>query len=296
MLALIRKNHRDLTSIESVENVLKNAPAQDLFDREHLREALRHIKDEAVVRDDQAQAKAAWCLEQVVDGHTLYIGAFDKMKNGNFYAAWCDLERIETILHHLIPHFRERFSEFCLDLIEKHVKQFQSLFPYKLFFSPEFVYEEMACTICHQPIKIRRLCEHRVGEIYDGEMCGREITKLGLCFGIGLVTNPVQKYSVVFHGDQGDGVNEPIKDTYEYGAVRYVIERLDAPFDDWTCEWTRTRHPHEQFQHVSRNRLCPCESGKKYKFCCLRESGVLRPHIEVVFEKMPSLPNPIAYF
>lgn len=292
MPVLIRKAHRDLTSIDSVEKVLKNGSDLDLFDRELLLDALKRIKQEAVDRDDQEQAKATWCLEQVLHSHTLYVSAFDKMKTNSFYGAWCDLERIEITLHHLALHFRKRFSEFRLDLIEKHVRQFQSLFPYKLFFSPEFVYEEMACTICHQPIKIRRLCVHRVGEIYDGEMCGRKITKLGQILGIGLVTNPVQKYSVVFHGG---GANEPVNDTYDYGAVRYISERLDMPFDDWTCEWTRTRHPHERFQHVSRNRPCPCESGKKYKACCLREDGVLQPHVKIEFEKMPDLPNPIVY-
>ena len=69
--------------------------------------------------------------------------------------------------------------------------------------------------------------------------------------------------------------------------MNYVVQALRNPFDGWTMTWTKARHPHSRYRHVGRNDPCPCESGRKYKRCCLPEGGVLRPHIDITFEVPP---------
>lgn len=169
---------------------------------------------------------------------------------------------------------------YALDIISKHVQQFQSLFPYKVFFSPEFVIHEKKCSICNQIIALRNPCGHKTGEIYDGEMRTVIITKADFV-GSALVKSPVQKYSVPF-------ITEPItgesQDHYNYAAVIYVIERLDTPFVKWDCTWTTKTHPHSKFRDVGRNDPCPCGSGNKYKKCCLNKDGVTMRHCDVKFD------------
>ncbi|MFX1476327.1 MAG: SEC-C metal-binding domain-containing protein, partial [Promethearchaeota archaeon] len=160
---------------------------------------------------------------------------------------------------------------------------YQSLFPYRFFVSPEFVVLEKRCSICHKPVSIRNPCEHRVGEIYDGEMSCREITKLEPV-AMGLVETPAQKYSVLFLVDPETSQSH---DHYNYALIQYLMEGLREPLDAWDMRWTKRRHPHSRYNHVGRNEKCPCGSGKKYKHCCLRESGVLRPHCEIIFSIPP---------
>lgn len=254
-------------------------------------ELLKEMKADAVDADKQEQAKQIWCYEQILKIQNKYIQAFDEIKNGDFYSAWCLLERVEIGVLGLEKHLdlETNNDEYKLAYIKEHTEKFQSLFPYKFFVSPGMLYLEIECSICKQPISLRNFCGHVVGEIYSGEMCCRVITKWRL-LEISVVTNPVQKYSVLFTSDPK---TKKQVDHYNYSTVNYVIRGLRQPFEAWDVNWTKKRHPHAKYRHISRNEDCPCESGKKYKKCCFRESGILRPHAEIRFSKHPPADLPV---
>jgi len=247
-------------------------------------EILATLKADAVKGKDQNKAKRIWCLEQVLTIQDQYITAFFQMKAEKYYEGWCTLEKVEINLNALLKHFVDENSEFYIKFIEHHTIQYQSLFPYKIFMSPEIIQIEKKCSTCGEVISLRESCGHRVGEIYDGEMCHRIVTKADF-LSIAAVRNPVQKYSVMFFVDSPNGEK---KDHYDYSVVSYLIRRLSSPFHAWDIEWSNRRQPHSRFVHVGRNDPCPCDSGKKYKKCCLPESGVLRPHCDFIFHVPPS--------
>jgi hypothetical protein len=250
---------------------------------EAVEQVLAVLKKETVARGDQNEAKAVWRLEQGLRAQNLYLQAFEAMKEGRFYQAWCDLEQAELALHFLEPHGAASWSECRLDFIREYIAKWQALFPYKIFMSPEILEIEKVCSICKHPVFPRKPCGHRVGEIYDGEMCARVVTK-SVFLGMALVSKPVQKYSVPF---LSNGTTGKTLDQYNYGVVQYAITALRNPFDAWDAVWTTRRQPHSTFRHVGRNDPCPCESGKKYKKCCLQETGVLRPHLKFRFAVAP---------
>jgi hypothetical protein len=157
------------------------------------------------------------------------------------------------------------------------------LYPYRVFFSPELLSLEKRCSICNLIISPRKPCGHRVGEIYNGELTVREVTKAKV-LGIAIVEKPVQKYSVLFLVDPETGKSQ---DHYDYSLIRYLARGLLAPFDGWDYTETKKRHPHSIFTSVKNKDSCPCESGKIYEECCLSTEGVLRPHHEFSFEKPP---------
>jgi SEC-C motif len=248
-----------------------------------VREALAALKQDAVAAGDEAGAKSVWCLEQALIVQEHYLRAFRHLKSGEFYEAWCELERTELELAALERHDTASWADFHLDFIQAHTAQWQSLFPYKMFFSPELLHTEKLCSICRRSVLPQSFCGHRVGEIYEGELCYRIITKLeGL--GISMVDNPMQKYSVLFLRDEKTGKQ---RDQYNYVLVKYGINALRVPFDGWKVERTTRTQPHSRYADVGRNDRCPCESGKKYKKCCLREAGVVRPHFEFTFVVQP---------
>jgi hypothetical protein len=246
---------------------------------------LKGVKLNAVDRGDQDMAKMVWCYEQILKIQRNYLSAFNAMKTGDFYGAWCRLERIEIKLGFLEPHFLidPTSDAYKLAYIEKHTIQFQSLYPYKFFLSPARLDHEKKCSICGRNISIRNPCEHKKGEIYNGEMCSHEITKADI-LEVSVVSNPVQKYSVLFLSDSETGDH---KDHYDYSLVKFLISRLNSPFDAWEVRWTKIRHPDSLFADINRDDNCPCDSGKKYKNCCLRKDGILRPHVEFIFSVPP---------
>ena len=246
--------------------------------------SLATIKAAAVATGDEAVAKWCWTREEALIAHQRYQTAFGQIKGGSSYDGWCTLEQAEITLKLVRRHLSStEWQRLGLDFLATHIQRWQSLFPYKVFISPEIVHHEKQCTICGQVVHLRSGCEHRKGEIYQGRQCQHLVTKPEFV-GISFVDKPVQKYSVAFTQDPVTGAP---KDHYNYGSVQYVARGLRAPYDGWVAYFAKARHPHSRYEHVGRNDACPCESGLKYEKCCLPESGVLRPHIQIEFELPP---------
>lgn len=279
-----------MTDLNEVRAYLCSVVSREPSD-EKIYARLDELKAQAVAVDDQVLAKAVWCYETILRIQSLFVSAFNLLKAEQFYDAWCEFERVEHGINALGRHFPLDDDTYKLLSIDRHTKQFQSLFPYKMFGSPEYLALEKKCTICDQVVSIRNSCGHIQGEIYNGEMCSRVITELEF-IGMGIVEKPAQKYSVLFPSD-ADGKRI---DSHDYTFLKVIAKGLSSPFDGWEIEWTKRRHPHSKFQYLSRNDKCPCESGKKYKKCCLNEEGILRPHLNITFEVEPEEKLPPLFY
>jgi SEC-C motif-containing protein len=273
-------------SVETIERFLQNVVWRgNYFSKrreEECGQQIGELKRSAVALGDREQAKRLWCFETILAIQNNYICAFYKMKEHRFYDAWCDLEQVEIAFHSLQRHFVYPGDPFWVDFIYKQTGKFQSLYPYRLFSSPAFLTIDKRCSVCGRQISVRNPCGHIVGEIYDGEMCCREVHDTRL-LEVSLVENPVNKYAVAFLKADGDAARDP----YNYEMVGYVMEGLRQPFESWDVEWTHKREPHNRYKNFGRNARCPCGSGKKYKVCCLREEGVLHPHARITFSAPP---------
>jgi hypothetical protein len=242
------------------------------------------MKRDAIERDNQSLAKRIWCLEQILRVQNYYLNAFARLKESHFYESWCLFEQAEIALLRLRPHFTEAANQYQLQFIRRHIPRYQSLYPYRLFMSPEIIYKKKLCSICDKPVSVRQPCGHQVGEIYGGEMCGRQVTEATFTC-MAMVESPTQKYSVVFPQAREEGGKS---DGFEYPILEYLIKRLEDPFHAWNVSWTTRRHPHWRFRNVEETAPCPCGSSRPYRDCCLSEAGVLRPHCEFLFSVHPS--------
>lgn len=216
---------------------------------------LSNLKNNAVNASDQSTAKVAWFFETIGEIQDKFVETYICFTNGEFYKGWCLLERCEILIGLLDCHFHENNHEFGIEHIRTHTKNFQSLFPYKSFTSPEFI-SQHCCSVCKELITPRNQCEHEVGKIYDGEMCCKEVKNAEL-LGLAIVDNPVQKYSVINH------------ESYNYEHIKYLVERLPSPWIMWT--YTKSVKLMHMYENIGRNELCLCGSGLKYKKCCLRK-------------------------
>lgn len=242
---------------------------------------LAALKVIAVADNNQEEAKQIWILEQVVKINSLYVSVFNLLKSKSYYDAWCKLEKIEIKFLNLKQHFTYDTELYKLHFIEKSVTNLQTVFPYQLFFSTEILELEKRCNICDQVLTIRNSCGHKKGEIYNGELCIRIISKSEL-LGISVVENPVHKYAVAFTGKSDD--NETT-DQYNYAAIDYLMELVSSVYEDWNLEIQQHLLPHSRFKTYGRNDLCPCGSREKYKKCCLLNKGVKFTNYEFIVDK-----------
>ncbi|WP_214480960.1 SEC-C metal-binding domain-containing protein [Bacillus sp. SM2101] len=232
--------------------------------------SLSSLKKRAVSENNQILAKEIWCIEQVYKVLNHYLGAYKDMKNNDFYNAWNELDRADIELFFLRKHFNYTNNQYRLDSIEKNIYQLQKLFPYKHFFSRESIVKKWKFSICNKTISVRKSCSHRIGEIYNGEQCVR-IAQDFEFIGVAIVTDPFDKYTVVFPEDL----------EYNYAMLENLMKYLSHPFEKWELEISKETLP--QFKNLGRNHSCLCQSGKKYKNCCLKSGEDLFDHYQMNF-------------
>jgi hypothetical protein len=242
-----------------------------------LRDVLSQFKVEAVAKGDDVAAGAAWCLETVADAQDRYLEACRSMRDDLFHGAWCSLEQAEIALLFLARHFTDQNNEYGVHFLEGHIPRWQKLFPYRHFLSPGFVQQAIHCSVCDHRLTPRNQCEHRVGDLHNGEMVHR-VGKQVRMLEISIVTNPVQKYSVAFMPGH----------KYNYAAVHYVERAMPSPWYKWDVQVTSRQREDARFQNVPRNAPCPCGSGKKFKKCDEHTTHYETPHFSIEFLDDPS--------
>ncbi|EJL29091.1 YecA family protein [Brevibacillus sp. BC25] len=242
---------------------------------------LKELKRQAVGIDDQAGAKEIWCIEQVykILGH--YISAFKCLKIKKHFDAWNQFDRADIELSFLKKHFDYSNNKYNLLFIETNIVKFQKLFPYQYFSSRESLIKSEKCSICGQKVTLRRSCDHKVGEIYNGEQCCRNVEDVEF-LGIAIVENPFDKYGVLF----------PQGMEYNYRILDSLMEHLKSPYEKWDLEITKELK--DEYKGVGRNQKCPCNSGEKYKKCCYRSGKDRYDHNRITFlEKNKNFQKPI---
>jgi hypothetical protein len=230
--------------------------------------------------NDPAALNALWSIEAFAQAMALYVDAFRKMKSGEHYEAWRALEQVEITL---ASGARNLFMPELQPLIAERAATtalWQSLFPYRFFFSPGMIKQDWACSICGKKSTPIDPCGHITGRVYAGEFCSRLVKKVEL-LEISIVTEPVQKYSVLF----------PKGKTYNYDLVDVVLGQLKAPFDRWGGEWGYKRHDHSLFPDVDLDARCPCGSDLRYSECCRPNSGVRLKHFTLFGDDPRVAPN-----
>lgn len=247
-----------------------------LFSLEEFDKYLQSIKEEYVKESNQEQAKSLWIYQTIIKIHKLYINAFNLLKDRSYYQGWCQLERVEITIGGLKRHLSYDKKQYYLWHIEKSVKNLQVIFPYKLFLSAEILKKKKKCSVCDKEISIRNSCGHIAGEIYNGEMCHRIVTKVDI-LGVSFVENPGNKVAVIFAKD--DKIDGRI-DQYDYTVIDYLFELINAPYKIWDLEVSQREIAKGDY---GRNDLCFCGSGKKIKKCCMERIGEKYLHYEFIF-------------
>ena len=230
-------------------------------------------------RDCKA-ANLAWFMSSICDHTAAYVDAFEDIAAKRFYESWCKLEGVEIGCEGLSRNLVDsRFRSF-INALQEDVKDWQSLFPYKIFFSPEFIISREDCSLCGKPTGPASQCVHTTGKLYCGRVCYR-IVKIMSLRAVSLVLDPVQKYYVArITNDDGT-------DQFSYEAVQWVRERVANPFDRWEVNHTTRIRPHSEFPDLGLDDDCPCSTGRSYRSCCQRLGGVRTPHMEFWFERQP---------
>ncbi|WP_195381855.1 YecA family protein [Clostridium perfringens] len=233
---------------------------------------LKRLKNVAVLNDNQDLAKEIWCIEQVYKVIKFYLSAFNNLHKKEYYKAWVDFDRSDIEFSFLRRHFEYDNKIYNLAFIERKIRDFQKLFPNYIFTSRETIVKSQHCSICKKKRTLRNSCEHKVGEIYNGEQCFNVIDEFDI-LGIAIVKNPFDKYAVAFiEGEE-----------YNYDMLKCLCDYIKKPFQEWYINETYILK--EEYKQLGRNDLCLCGSNKKYKNCCMKNGNDKHKHYEILYKE-----------
>ena len=257
-------------------------------DRFCLTDNLDLIIDECInianSKDNEQEANCLWVCKTIANIQRSFIVAFESIKSENHYEAWCILERCEIEIDSLSKHHHYKDNDcHSIGFISEMIKHWQSLYPYKLFFSPEILEKKVSCSICNKVITPRSNCGHILGNIYHGKMCCINVIEMEF-ISISAVEDPVQKYSVAFLCDPD--TNEKI-DHYDYSNIKFVADRVSSPFHGWKPEATTRIIDITEVSHINPLVMCPCFSGKAFGECCYNKTTLVVPHLQIQLSVKP---------
>lgn len=95
-----------MLNLNDTQSLLRHRCNQpyDQNELDNIGTALSTLKQARVDAGNQDKAKEIWCLEEILSIQQSYLQSFRKMKSGEYYDAWCTLERAEISLGFLDHH------------------------------------------------------------------------------------------------------------------------------------------------------------------------------------------------
>lgn len=237
-------------------------------------DVLKAEKEKAVKNGDEVKANNCWRELETLELNILFIRAFHNIKSQKYRDGWNELEQCEIKYSFIRDNSSEEY--LCnprLKFIKNKIAKWQSLYPYCLFCSSGFKVGYYSCSICNHKVRPRSRCEHKKGKIYNGELCVHVAHDIEV-LEISIVTNPVQKYSVM-HDDS----------TLDFTLLERLSTFLVNAFEEWELNRTTMKFPIERFNSISKGDKCPCKSGKSFEECCMEKEEIEMPHVDLIFSK-----------
>ncbi len=224
----------------------------------------------SVLLEDKNKVYIETCLFRVLKNISSF---WSLVLQHHFYDAWCKLQDSLDGLR-LIKRFYHCQCD-SVSFFEKQLLSIEQVYPYKLFSSIGAVVEQYECSICGNDMDSLD-CKHLKGELYDGELAYAIIRNFKELDHVAIVENPSDKRCVLNPDDDQAGM-DVLKN-----IVGYIIENKLSPLGFTNILRIEFDKPNEKYIDLSPNDHCFCESGKKFKKCCVNKRTSRHVHFELI--------------
>ena len=198
-----------------------------------------------------------------------YCKTWKLILNQEFKESWNKLQDSIDLIRVL-----KKFSRIHLDFFENQLLELEKAYLYEIFISPGIVVDEFECSICRKDIDSFN-CQHRMGELYSGEIASGIAKDIKYIDHAALVSSPVNKRLVISREN-----NSPI-----FGIVRYLADSIKnrklSIFNFNRIELSTTKHKNPDYMLQRRNERCACGSDKKFKNCCIDKKYIDEVHANI---------------
>lgn len=239
--------------------------------------ALGELDSEGNINEDRLNH--FWCMKQIFLIQEKYLEGYYAIRKHHYEHAWNLFDSADIAIGNLLQNFDTGVSDndkYHIIFIRDVIKEYVKLFPYRLFFSREGIIKKEVCSICGNTVRFRGGCTHELGRLYRGKMCYHIVEDYELT-GIAIVENPFDRYAFI----------RPVGKEYNYEMLDFLMRYLESPYEKWHVD-TSKRVIKQEYIGIGRNELCPCNSGKKFKKCCMDTDTMYTTHYDIIYDDKPN--------
>lgn len=225
--------------------------ANHLFDK---------VKEKAIINKDEMMANASFIAKVYFRLFCDLASYFQMLQDNKLEDSWIKLQDCFDDIYG-IGRFVEFDKRLEISSLNKLLKEYEKLYPYRVFASSEYIIEESECSICGKPMNSFE-CSHIKGELYWGEIAYERVSKIKEVNAVAIVTNPVDKRCVMQIADDNRSEDE------RFLLLREFLKQKIYNFQHFTIVDNKVLKRDNSIKKQPANQLCSCGSGKKFKNCC----------------------------
>jgi hypothetical protein len=204
-----------------------------------------------------------------------YLSAWDAILQDTWDEGWPHLQSSRVALNNLTRLAESRAAS----QLDAQARYLDAAFGFNVFFSPEYEIDVMKCDICGEDPR-SDACPHIRGQLYQGRMATSRIIE-GRVTGLSIVGKPANRRAVV----------KIVGVEYDHQVLKAIRSWVCCPLQSFqVLVPARTVFGYEA--GGGRNDPCPCDSGKKFKKCCLGKWYTSAPtyHVSLIEGHVLSVP------
>jgi len=224
------------------------------------KEIFENIKQYAIRNNDENLANSQYVAAQYLKLFCNMTDYFAKLFEKTYKKSWDKLQDcIELCIE--VSKFTEIENRYDIPQIIDLLYQYELLYPYKIFSSPEIAILKSECSICEKPIQSLD-CFHITGNLYWGEVAYEKVTEIKTFQAVCLVSHPLDKRCIIELSD------DTRSETEKFQKLDEILSLGIPPLQMFAIKDQKSIRQREDIKIVGRNDACSCGSGIKFKKCC----------------------------
>jgi hypothetical protein len=185
---------------------------------------------------------------------------FSLLQKRNYKVSWSALQDCFDDLR-FVGKYLEIEERKEMPDIYKLLEAYEALYPYKVFFSSEYIISKSHCSICGKSMQSLS-CPHIKGNLYWGDIALDIVDEIEEFQDACLVEYPEDKRCIIELSDDNRSESDQFA---KLGQFLELKQPFLQQFSITTVMETRQR---TDIVKVGRNDPCSCGSGIKFKKCC----------------------------
>lgn len=235
------------------------------------------VKNIAVDTKNEALANATFIAKLYFHLFGNLASYFSLLQNKKYKQSW---DKLQDCLDEIygVGRFVEPNKRFELPFLKKLLKEYEKLYPFKIFASSEYIITKSECSICGKAMNSIS-CPHIRGDLYWGEIAYENILEIKEINAVALVTNPENKRCIMELSDDSRTEIE------KFAILDEFLEQNVYNFQLFKIKDNKVFKRDKNIIKQGANELCTCGSGRKFKKCCKEKMYYEHHHFQVFLKE-----------